>query len=116
MRLLTKLVSWLDRRFPEKVIITLALYDALYERQGQIHAEISTIRSLVEQHEMGLAKTLERLSVVESNAVHKGAVQDLVIAVKAMKEDYATFKANVLGGNKASTDADINALFNGSPL
>ena len=109
MRLLTKLASWLDRRFPEKVLVTAVQYHNL-------HAEISTIRTLVENHDMSISKTLERLSVVESNAVHKGAVQDLVIAVKAMKEDYATFKANVLGGNKASTDADINALFNGSPL
>lgn len=109
MRVWTAVANWLDRRFPEKVVVTANAYMSL-------HGEISMIRQMVENHELSLNKSLERLSVVESNAVHKGAVSDLVIAVKTLKEDYATFKANTLGGGKPITDAEINALFNGGPI
>ena len=109
MRVWTAVANWLDRRFPEKTIVTVENYMSL-------HTELSMLRSLLVDMKPQLDKLNERMSVVESNAVHKGAVSDLVIAVKTLKEDYATFKANTLGGGKPITDAEINALFNGGPI
>lgn len=109
MRMWTKIAQWLDRRFPEQIVVKAEQYFGLHE-------EMSQLRSELKDAQLSLTKALERLSVVESNAVHKGAVSDLVIAVKTLKEDYATFKANTLGGNKPLTEAEINALYNGEYL
>lgn len=106
--MLAKIGRWLMTRFPEKRVVTVENYMSL-------HTELSELRSVLNDNVSSLNKALERLSVVESNAVHKGAVSDLVNAVKVLKEDYATFKANTLG-NKPLTEEDINAMFNGGPI
>src|ERR1700685_92627 len=109
VKLIVKLAKWLENRFPEKLVVKAEQYYALNE-------EVSMLRNELKDAQLSLTKALERLSVVESNAVHKGAVSDLVIAVKTMKEDYATFKANTLGGNKPLTEEDMNEMFNGGPI
>ena len=108
MRIWTQVAKWLDQRFPEKLVVRAEEYLGLHE-------EVTQLRSVLNDTALSLNKALERLSVVESNAVHKGAVSDLVIAVKMLKEDYASFKANTLGA-KPLSDMDIKAMFNGEDI
>lgn len=107
IRLLVKLGQWLDHRFPEKLVVNVENYMSL-------HAEVSMLRATLNDTKASLDKALERLSVVEVNAVHKGAVQDLVSAIKLIKEDYTSLKAN-LGFNRVGSD-EIQAILNGEPL
>jgi hypothetical protein len=85
-RLLIKLGRWLDKRFPEKVVLTRAEIDAL----------------------------ILRITAVEQNAVHKGAVSDLVLIVKQVKDEFASLKTS-LGMNRVGND-DIEAMLNGTPI
>ncbi len=107
IRLLVKFGKWLDKRFPEKLVVKVDDYEAL-------HTEISLIRGQLNDNGLSLHKALERLSVVENNAVHKQAVQDLIQAVKVLKDEYVSLKAS-LGMNRIG-DSSIRAMLNGEPL
>lgn len=106
IRLMVKLGKWLDSRFPEKVIVTTDQY-------LQLHAELGMLRSQVQDLSISLNTALERLSVVEANAVHKGAVSDLVLVVKELKDDYASFKASMGFVSKPASNKEIEAMLNG---
>jgi uncharacterized coiled-coil DUF342 family protein len=106
--MLAKIGKFLTTRFPEKRVVTVDEYYGM-------HGEISHIRSSVTEMLQRLENVENRLSTVEINAVHKGAVSDLVTSVKALKEDYTTFKANMLP-NKPLSAEDIQALYNGEYL
>lgn len=112
VRLLVKLGQWLDSRFPAKVTVTLRQYEALQSCQEQLQAEMSMLRSQAQDQAISLTKTLERLSVVEQSAVHKGAVSDLVEVVKTLKDDYVSFKVSQ-GFTPKTVNADLQAMLNG---
>ena len=57
---------------------------------------------------------LKRLSVVETSAVHKDAVKDLVLAVKAYKDELAAMKVGL--GLSRIGDPEIKAMLNGIPI
>lgn len=57
---------------------------------------------------------VQRLSVVETNAVHKGAVNDLITAVKLLKDEYVSLKASL--GMSRIGDASIRAMLNGEDI
>jgi len=67
IRLMVRFGKWLEARFPEKVVVTQQDYTAL----------------------------LNRISAIEQNAVHKGAVADLVGVVKKLDQDYNSFKVSM---------------------
>jgi hypothetical protein len=102
-RVLIKLGKWLESRYPEKLIVTERDY-------LQLKQDIQLCKALLPQ----MDTVLQRLSVVETNAVHKGAVSDLITAVKALKDEYVSLKAS-LGMNRIG-DASIRAMLNGMPL
>lgn len=101
--MLAKLGRWLQTRFPEKLVISVQDYEAL-------KADIQLCKALLPQVET----LVSRLSTVETNAVHKQAVQDLINVVKSLKDEYVSLKAS-LGMNRIN-DADIRAMLNGTPL
>ncbi len=103
IRLLSKLVNWLEVRFPEKLVVTEADYRELTQ-------SIQTCKALIPQ----VDAVLSRLSVIETNAVHKQAVQDLIVAVKALKDEYVSLKASL--GMSRIGDAEIRAMLNGLPI
>lgn len=82
---LKAVVTWLESRFPEKVMVKQADLDA-------IHA---------------------RIAVVEASAVHKEAVQDLIAVVKALKDDVTALKVNLGWGKSTEKAAEIQAMLNG---
>lgn len=108
IRLLVKLGRWLDSRFPAKVIVTVESYE-------QMQTELSMLRGQLNDTTLSLNKALERLSVVEQNAVHKAAVSDLVSVVKVLKDDYTSFKAS-MGFKTGAASAEIEAMLNGEIL
>lgn len=95
IKLLVKLGHWLETRFPEKRVVSVSDYENLHKRLKAIDAEVSMCRSSLSDTTLSLNKALERLSQVESAAVHKGAVRDLVIAVADLKTDYQGFKTSL---------------------
>lgn len=124
LRLLKRLVLWLEARFPEKLVVVRADYDALRTELDarykdltsltqRVDAELSILREDYKAHEQGIAAVVDRVGRVEASAVHKGAVQDLVAVVKTMKDEYASFKTSM--GFKTGM-ADLEAMFNGEPI
>jgi hypothetical protein len=103
IRLLVSFGKWLDARFPEKVIITPSELE-------QFKKDVQLCKALVPQ----VDTLVSRLSVVEANAVHKGAVQDLIIAVKMLKDEYVSLKASL--GMSRIGDAEIRAMLSGEPI
>ena len=83
LKLIIKLGKYLERRFPERVVVTRSDYDAL----------------------------LLRLSAVEKSAVHVEAVRDVVKAVKALKDDHDSFKASM--GFTPQKGRILEAMLNG---
>ncbi len=107
IRILVKLGKWLDSRFPAKVVVTEESYE-------QMQTELSMLRGTLSDTTLSLNKALERLSVVESNAVHKEAVKDLVEVVKAVKLEYASLKASM--GFTPVRNEEIQAMLNGEQI
>jgi hypothetical protein len=101
--MLAKLGQFLLTRFPEKVQVTSADY-------AELKADILRCKEQALQIDV----LIQRLSVVESNAVHKQAVQDLIVVVKSLKDEYISLKASL--GMARITDTDIQALLNGNPI
>ncbi len=60
------------------------------------------------------AKLLDRVTNLEQNSVHKDAVKALVLAVKDVKDEFATVKTG-MGLNNPKT-AEILAMLNGHPI
>ena len=114
IQLLIRLGHWLEARFPKKLIVTVEAYNTICSRQQGHDAELSEIRSRLNDIESSLSKTLERLSVVEASAVHKGAVADLVSAVKAYKDELSAMKVGL--GLSRIGDSEIQAMLNGVPI
>lgn len=109
IRLLVKLGVWLDARFPAKVTITEKAYGDLLDRLA-LAARESDVHALNRKLE-----ALERkVEAVGQAAVHKDAVRDVVLAVKQVKDDLASFKAS-MGFNRPQ-NADIQALLNGEVI
>jgi hypothetical protein len=100
IQLIVRLGKWLETRFPEKVVVTL-------EKYGRLEYDIANCVEKSTQIDL----ILTRLSVVETNAVHKAAVQDLITAVKDLKNEYVSLKASL--GMARIGDSDIKAMLNG---
>jgi len=96
----------LEQTFPEKSLLQAKL--------SSHDAELSELRSKLDTFENNLAPLIARLSVVESNAVHKGAVSDLISLVKGLKDEYVSLKASL--GMSRIGDSEIRAMLNGQPI
>lgn len=107
VRLLVRLGKWLDSRFPAKVVITEASYN-------QLHTELSMLRSEAKDLSLSLNTVLDRLSVVEANAVHKEPVSIALKELEKLKNDYTSFKASMGFSNKVAPE--IQAMLNGEVL
>lgn len=109
IRLIVRAAKWLDSRFPEKVTVTAENYKALNE-------EIAVLRSQLKDNSLSLNTLINRLSVVESNAVHKEPVSIALKELDKLKSDYTSFKAS-MGFNKlGETNPEIAAMLNGQYL
>lgn len=109
IRLIVKLGAWLDHRFPVKVIVTQLQY-------AQLNEELSVLRAELKDNGLSLNKALERLSVVESNAVHREPVRILVDELQRLKADYASYKASMGFRDQPIVNAEIQAMLNGLPI
>lgn len=114
LRLLIRLGKWLDSRFPEKREVTIEAYDTIYRTLMAHDAEFSEIRAKLDTLERNLEPLVSRIGVVETSAVHKGAVADLVSAVKAIKDEFQSLKTSL--GMGRIGNAEIRALLNGEPI
>lgn len=101
IRSIVKLGQWLDSRFPAKIVMTEAAFDLLLQ-------DISRLKDNV----LSLNELERRLAVVEKNAVHKGAVQDMIKVVAELKADYTSFKASA-GFTPVKVSPELQAMLNG---
>src|SRR5689334_10678946 len=101
IRLLVKLGQWLDSRFPAKVVLTEASFELLLQDIERLKANVTSLNELE-----------RRLAAVEKNAVHKGAVQDVIKVVAELKADYTSFKASA-GFTPVKVNPEIQAMLNG---
>jgi hypothetical protein len=111
---IVKLGKWLETRFPEKLVVKAEEYLNLKHDLLLAKDELSALRHEVATslHEVSLMA--QRVAAIESTAVHKGAVQDLVAIVKAVKDELQTLKTNIGFANPEL--ARIEAHFNGEPV
>lgn len=116
IRAFVNLGKWLEQRFPEKVVITLESYNSLVQSNSSLQAEMSMLRQQVADLALSVDKANERLSVVESSAVHKGAVADMLAVLAQLKDDYTSFKASMGFTYKRQGSNEIQALLNGEYL
>ncbi len=84
--MLAKLGIWLQTRFPERKVVGDAEFSAL----------------------------ILRIENLEHNSVHKDAVKALVLAVKEVKDEFATVKTGL--GMNTVRSAEIQAMLNGHPI
>lgn len=105
---IVRLGKWLETRFPEKVVVTTTDYMALATQLAVIGSQLKDI-------DLSLNTALERLSVVETSAVHKEPVKLLVEEVDRLSKDYKSFKAS-MGFTPSVSNAEIQALINGEPI
>ena len=94
IRLLVRLGAWLDARFPAKVVVLESDYRELKSRVNALESQLIAIRI---------------------DAVHKDAVKDLVLVVKAVKDDLQSFKTS-LGFNTRPVNPELSAVLNGEYL
>lgn len=94
IRLLVKLGVWLDSRFPAKVVV--------------LESDYRELKSRLESLEKALV-------LVKQEAVHKEAVKDLVLVVKAVKDDFQSLKTS-LGMTAQPVNPELTALLNGEYL
>jgi hypothetical protein len=109
IRALKRLVSWLDSRFPEKVVVTAAEYARLDE-------SIQNVLRMVNSAETAVLVQGERLAAVESNSVHKDAVKDLIAVVQTLKNDVDAMKNNLGWSRPAEKTAELQAMLNGEVI
>lgn len=116
---LSKFVKWLEVRFPEKLIVTEESYASLLlyiqgceTRIKQLDSELGMLRDDARAHVADIAAAVDRISMVESSAVHKGAVGDLVKVVAELKADLASFKTSI-GFKTQAVNEDLSLMLNG---
>lgn len=113
VQLLIRLGKWLEQRFPKKLLVTEAAFKALDRGIAQTHSEISMVRGDLKTVELGLAAVVDRVSSIEASAVHKGAVQDLVILVKQINDDVKSLKASLGFQRTPAANGEMLAMLNG---
>ena len=106
---LKALVLWLESRFPEKVTVTAEAHALLRGDLDRAEREISTWIG-------EFAAVKARLTAVETAAVHKEAVQDLIAVVKALKDDVNALKTNLGWSNLGAKTEEIKAMLNGEVI
>ncbi len=106
---LRTIVTWLESRFPEKMVVSAEAY-------GQQAESLDRVIDRAERLAVAHADYGLRLGKVEAAAVHKEAVQDLITVVKALQDDVTSLKAS-LGFNKMVQKQDeISAMLNGEVI
>lgn len=95
IRLIVKMANWLDAHFPAKVVVQEADYRALNQRIEALEAT---------------------LTAVQSAAVHKDAVRDVIEVVKALKADLQSFKVSLGLNRMAQSQESIEAILNGERI
>lgn len=86
IRLLVKLGTWLDKRFPERLVVNKAEYDAL----------------------------LNRIDLLEKSAVHTDAVKEVIRHVELVKQDVQALKLGL--GMSKMTAGNYEAVLNGEAV
>lgn len=117
IRAIVRLGQWLDSRFPQKLVVTVASYADLNRQIHSAHVELASIQNTLSDITLSLNKTLERVSTLENAAVHKGAVQDVIVVVGKLKEELSALRFGLgMTAPVSSKDAEIKAILNGQPL
>ncbi len=110
IRLLVNLGKWLEARFPERRTVTLNDYNALWHEIGAIETNTASFKDF-EALKAKLGALEAKLEAVQSQAVHKDAVRDVIEVVRLMKEDFQSFKTSL--GFSRQNSPEINAMLNG---
>lgn len=112
IRWVVKIGRWLDRRFPEKVVVTKADFDALLDDIAGLCAE----RAKVERVE----ELLKRVEFLEKNTVHVEAVKEFAKILQGCKDEIEkiklTFGLKQMEMQTAGPEADGEAVYNGVRL
>jgi hypothetical protein len=82
IRLLVKLGMWLDKRFPEKVVVT----------------------------EQEYLLQLARISALEAHSAHVDAVKQIVLEMQKLKDELASFKTS-LGINGSAESLPVSSAY-----
>jgi hypothetical protein len=111
IQLIVRLGKYLESRFPPKLVVTSVDWLTLKTQMDVVQGVLSEQNRRLAALEANVELVLSRLSRVETNAVHKGAVADVVLAMKTLKEEVGTLKTGL--GLTRVGNAEVQALLNG---
>jgi len=116
IRLIVRFANWLNARFPEKLTVTKDMYASLVFVSNRQETELSLLTDRVATVEKNVEALVARVGHLEASAVHKGAVQDLITAVKVLKDEQIAMKANLGWNRNPLADKEIEAMLNGEVI
>jgi hypothetical protein len=116
IRFLVKLANALDKRFPEKRVVTAKDYDGLLAKVSALETELSEARDTANIARNGVDVAASRIGVLETSAVHKEAVRTLIVEVKKLQDEYASLKTSLGFTRSAQTPPELSAMLNGEYL
>ena len=112
--MLGKIGQFLQTRFPEKLVLTEDHYHELVNLVKGAHTELAGLHDKIREMDSLVAKAYERLSVLETSAVHKDAVQAVVKHLQEAKEEVNKIKFSM--GIDRQVNPEIQAMLNGKVL
>jgi hypothetical protein len=113
--LLKRIVSWLETRFPEKLVLKAEDYMASLAKAAAHDVELSGLRSEAQIVKNDVEVLVARIGALESKAAHVEAVRDVVLALKKLQDEYSSLKTS-LGMNKVPRSPDAAAYLNDEPI
>jgi len=105
IQMLIKLGKWLENRFPKQVVV-------LEQDYYQLKLDVQNLRIRLDQY----SNLIDKVAVIETNAVHKEPVKLLVEEMAKMKAELVSLRAGLGITATASSPEAMEAMLNGVML
>jgi len=113
IRLIVRFGSWLDKRFPEKVVVTAAAYSSLVDASVRHDAELHNIQIELAAAKRAIESLTARASNLETKSAHVDAVKAVIDNVKKLNDEYSSLKTSLGLNRLAQNPPAAAAMLNG---
>jgi prefoldin subunit 5 len=114
IQMLIKLGKFLEQRFPKKVLLVEADYNALRAKVEGLDAELQLLRADLKESVNSVEVAVSRIGAVETAAVHKEAVKTVISEIQKVKDEFASLKTSL--GFSRQPPPEISMMLNGEPI
>lgn len=115
IQLLIRLGKFLEARFPKKILLVEADYNALRAKVEGLDAELQLLRGDLKDCLSAVEIAASRIGTVETAAVHKEAVKTVVLELQKVKDEFASLKTS-LGFSRTTVPPEVQAMLNGEVI